>query len=168
MKKIVKHLVLAVIAAALIGACSSDTKTGNESSLQFDQEQAGKFGATTSTTDAGATETTAAPATTAPPAAAAPASTTTLPPEQQQVTIEVAINDQSPYFDPSLVQVQVGSKVRFTNKGAQPHSVVSDVGAFDSGPIGPGKAWIFDASSPGRFNYSDGGRPFAVGAIEVQ
>lgn len=162
--KIVKPIAIVMIAVALLGACSSDTKTGNESSLQFDQEQAGKFGASTSTTAAGATETTVPVATTAPPAAAA----TTVPPEKQDVTIEVSINDQSPYFDPSLVQVPVGSKVRFTNKGAQEHSIVSDVGAFDSGPIAPGKAWIFDASSPGRFNYSDGGRPFAVGAIEVQ
>jgi plastocyanin len=162
--KTVRTLLVALLAVAALGACSSDTKTGDQSSLAFDQEQAGKFGASTSTTEAGATETTAAP-TTAPPTTGA---NTTLPPEQQQVTIDVSINGQSPYFDPSLVQVVAGSKVRFTNNDSQEHSVVSDVGAFDSGPIAPGKAWIFDATSAGRFNYSDGGRPFAVGAIEVQ
>jgi plastocyanin len=133
---------------------------GDESSLQFDQEKAEQFGATTSTTEAGATETTAPPTTEG-------ATTTTVPPERQQVTIDIAINDQSPYFDPSLAQVIVGSKVRFTNRGTQDHSVVSDTGAFDSGPIPPGGAWIYEANSKGRFNYSDSGRPFAVGAIEV-
>jgi plastocyanin len=159
--KFVKTLCIAFALVAILGACSSDTKVGDESSLQFDQEQAGQFGATTSTTAAGATETTAAPT------ATTEAPTTTLAPEQQQVTIDVSINEQSPYFDPSLSQVPVGAKVRFTNKGTQEHSVVSDVAAFDSGPLAPGQAWIFEATAPGRYNYSDGGRPFAVGAIEV-
>jgi len=33
--------------------------------------------------------------------------------------------------------------------------------------LAPGAAWIYVANQRGRFNYSDGGRPFAVGAIEV-
>jgi len=147
---------------AVLGACSSDEKVGDESSLAFDQEQADQFGATTSTTEAGVTETTAPAESTT---TAAP--NTTLPPEQQEVTIDVSINDQSPYFDPGLVQVRVGSKIRFTNKGASDHSVTSDTGLFDSGPIPPGGAWIYDATTPGSFNYSDSARPFAVGTIEV-
>jgi plastocyanin len=154
---------LLVVLVARASACSSDTKTGDESSLAFDQEQAEQFGASTSTTEAGATETTVAAETTTTAAA-----NTTVPPAQQQVTIDVAINDDSPYYDPGLVQVVVGSKIRFTNKGAQPHSVTSDTGAFDSGPIAPGAAWIFEATSSGSFNYSDASRPFAVGTIQVQ
>jgi plastocyanin len=159
--KIVKSIALLLAVVALAAACSSDTKTGKESSLQFDQDKAGQFGASTSTTAAGATETTA------PPTTVKAGPTTTVAPEKQQVTIDIAINDQSPYFNPSLAQVVAGSKVRFTNKGSQPHSVVSDTGAFDSGAIAPGAAWIYVANARGRFNYSDGGRPFAVGAIEV-
>src|SRR3954469_19414896 len=112
--KIVRTVAVALLAASLLGACSSDTKVGDESSLKFDQDKAAQFGATTSTTQAGATETTA-PVTTSTTAAVA----TTLPPEKQQVTIDIAMNDQSPYFDPSLAQVPVGSKVRFTNRGTQ-------------------------------------------------
>ena len=159
--KIVNAAVAAALAVSLLGACSSDTKVGDESSLKFDQDKAAQFGATTSTTKAGATETTA------PAATSTTAVATTVAPEKQQVTIDIAVNDQSPYFDPSLAQVQVGSKVRFTNKGSQEHSVVSDTGLFDSGPIAPGRSWIYVANQAGRFNYSDGGRPFAVGAIEV-
>ena len=157
-----KRIVILIAAIALLGACSSDSKVGDESSLQFDQEQADQFGATTSTTEAGVTETTAVEgvATTAAPS-------TTLPVAEQEVTIDVSINDQSPYYDPGLVQVRLGSKVRFTNNGATEHSVTSDTGAFDSGPIAPGAAWIFEATTAGKFNYSDSARPFAVGTIEV-
>jgi plastocyanin len=166
-------ILLLLVAVVALGACSSGSKTGDESVLQFDQDQAQKLGGSTTTTAAAAeaTTTTAATATTvknAPTTTTAPRATTTLPPEKQEVTIEVAINEQSPYFEPSVVQVLVGSKVRFTNKGTKPHSVVSDTGAFDSGQIAPGAVWIFEADRAGRYNYSDGGRPFAVGSIEVQ
>jgi plastocyanin len=155
-------IAIAVLAVLALGACSSDEKVGDESSLAFDQEQADQFGATTSTTEAGVTETTSpSDSTTTEP------SNTTLPPEQQEVTIDVAINEQSPYFDPGLVQVQVGSKVRFTNKGTSEHSVTSDTGLFDSGPLAPGAVWIYEASTAGSFNYSDSARPFAVGTIQV-
>ena len=69
------------------------------------------------------------------------------------------------------ITVQAGKNVkfpvRFTNNGTNPHSVLSDTGAFDSGRIPPGGVWIFEADRPGKYNYSDGGRPFAVGLIEV-
>jgi plastocyanin len=157
-----RTIAIALLAVSLTAACSSDSEVGDESSLAFDQEQADQFGATTTTTEAGATETTAPTETTTTAATA-----TTLPPEQQEVTIDVAINDQSPYFDPGLVQVPLGSKVRFTNRGAAEHSVTSDTGLFDSGPIPPGGAWIYDATTAGSFNYSDSSRPFAVGTIQV-
>jgi plastocyanin len=159
--------------AMLLGACSSGNETGDQSLLEFDQEQAEQFGASTTTTEQPAAidiTTTAPPTTEAQQAVATtvrPGPTTTLPPEKQEVTIDVAINDQSPYFDPSVVQVLTGSKVRFVNRSSQARSVVSDTGAFDSGPIAPGAAWIFVADRVGRYNYSDGGRPFAVGSIEV-
>jgi ABC-type branched-subunit amino acid transport system ATPase component/sugar phosphate permease/plastocyanin len=154
----------AVAVVAVLAGCSSDEKVGDESSLAFDQEQAEQFGATTSTTEAGVTETTSPGESTTTTGAA---TNTTLAPEEQEVTIDVSINDQSPYFDPGLVQVRVGSKIRFTNRGASDHSVTSDTGAFDSGPIAPGAAWIFEANTPGSFNYSDSARPFAVGTIQV-
>ena len=156
----IKALSIALLAVALLGACSSDTKVGKQSSLQFDQDKASQFGATTTTTAAGATETTKPPTATT-------AVATTVAPEKQAVTIDVSLNEQSPYFDPSLAQVPVGATVRFTNKGTQPHSVVSDTGAFDSGPIAPGGVYDWVAGGAGSYNYSDGTRPYAVGSIEV-
>ena len=170
-----RTLLLALVSLLTLAACGGGEETGDESLLNFDQEQAEKFGGSTTTTTAAAevVATTAPPTTAAPKAAAGPTTTapprvtTTVPPEKEEVTIEVSINEQSPYFEPSVVQVLVGSKVRFTNKGTAPHSVLSDTAAFDSGRIPPGGVWIFEAERPGRYNYSDGGRPFAVGSIEV-
>jgi plastocyanin len=162
------RLVLAALVAfvTLLTGCGGGEEVGDESALEFDQAAQGDaLGATTTTAAAAQTTTTAAAAGKATATTAAP--TTTLPPEKQQVTIDVAINDDSPYFNPSHVRVLVGSKVRFINKGASAHSVVADTGAFDSGSIAPGAVWIYEATAPGTFNYSDGGRPFAVGAIEV-
>jgi plastocyanin len=163
-----------VLLAVLASACSSGNDTGDEGLLEFDQEQATKLGGSTSTTAAAAAAnatttipTTAATQRSTATTAAVQQTTTTVAPEQAEVTIEVAINEQSPYFDPAVVQVLVGSKVRFTNKGANPHNVLSDTSAFDSGPIRPGGVWIYEANKVGRYNYSDGGRPFAVGSIQV-
>ena len=140
---------------------------GTTSAFEFDQDQAKAFGATTtaptSSVPGGPTDTVAPPPTNAPNAAPS----TTVPPAQQQVSVEVKILDGSPYFVENYVVIPVGGKIRFVNKGTATYSVVSDVGAFDSGPIAPGAVWIYDARTPGQFNYSDGGRPFAVGQFQV-
>jgi plastocyanin len=158
--------VLLVVLALVSAACSGGNDVGDEKLLNFDQEQAERLGAT-SAPPSTATADTAVAATTPGGVATTPRATTTLPPEKQAVTLEVGISEGSPYFDPEVVQVLAGSKVRFTNHGTGVHSVVSDTGAFDSGDLAPGAVWIFHATTPGRFNYSDGHRPFAVGVIEV-
>ncbi len=163
MRRTTSALVLAC--ALALAACGGGNEVGDDSLLQFDQEQAEQLASTSSTATSVAetTVTTGSTGTTAPQQA-----TTTLPPDRQEVTIDVKINASSPYFNPSYAQVLVGSKVRFTNVDSVAHSVLSDIGAFDSGPIAPGGVWIYNATSSGKYNYSDGGRPFAVGLIEVQ
>lgn len=162
------RLVVAFVAAvSVVAACGGGSSVGDQSALEFDQKAQGEaLGATSSTAKKAAVSTSS---TSAGPSGTtqATSSATTAPPEKQQVTLDVSINDASPYFEPSHTVVRVGSKVRFTNKGTNTYSVVSDTGEFESGPIAPGSAWIFQATTLGRFNYSDGGRPFAVGSIEV-
>lgn len=169
MNRHLRTLALGAAGVLFVAACGSDSSVGDESNLAFDQDNAPAFGATTTvaTTSTTLVPTTVAPATTAPATTAAPTTTTTLPPEQQEVSIEVKILDTSPYFDPSVAAVPVGGKIRFLNTGTGTYSVLSDNGAFDSGPIAPGAVWIYDANTPGQFNYSDGGRPFAVGQFQV-
>ena len=159
---------------ALVGltACGGDTSVGDESAIAFDQDDAAAFGATTTEAPATTTpEVVETTSTTAAPVAETTTTvaqtTTTVAPAEQAVSIEVRILDGSPYFDPSVVAIPVGGTIRFLNAGTGTYSVLSDSGQFDSGPLAPGEVWIYTAATPGRFNYSDGGRPFAVGQFEV-
>jgi plastocyanin len=167
---------LAVAVTAIVGltACGGGGDVGEESLFEFDQDQAERLGGS-STTDpaaqaAGQTTTTAAQQQTT---TTAPRSTTTLPPERQAVSVEVRICDDDQgcanQYDPRIVDVPVGGKVRFVNAGTKPYAVESTSGAFaPSGPIAPGKAWVHTATQPGSFDYSGGaGRPYAVGTIRV-
>lgn len=159
--------VAAVLLLSLVlAACSSSGKVGDEDLLAFDPEQAKDLGATTTTAGADPGAQAESTTTTAPPAAAA---NTTLPPQQQEVTVEVIIQDdeQGAPFTPNVVRVAVKSKVRFLNKGTKTYSIVAQNGAFTSPPIAPGGAWIYEASTPGSFNYSDDVRTYAQGTIQV-
>lgn len=169
--------IVVVLAASLLGACGEDTSVGDDAVFEFDQEQAEALGGST---------TTAAPVEGAPAdtstntvaAGGAPAettttvaqTTTTLAPEEQQVSVEVLIQEDSTgqAFAPRIVAIPVGGRVRFVNDTGVVRSVVADNGAFRSGDIPPGGVWIFDATSPGQFNYTDGTRPYAVGTVDVQ
>lgn len=167
MNRTARLLALLLALATLAAACGGEESVGDDDAFAFDQDQAEAFGASTTASTAtapgGPTDTVVpAPTTTAPPAA-----TTTVPPAQQQVSVEVKILDGSPYFVENYVIIPVGGKIRFLNTGTATYSVVSDAGAFDSGPIAPGAVWIYDANTPGQFNYSDGTRPFAVGQFQV-
>ena len=171
MNRILRSAIVLTVLVLPVAACGGDESVGDASVLEFDQEDSAAFGATTTApTSVAPTETTtpaAAQAEATTTTIAVQQTTTTLPPEKQEVSIEIRILDTSPYFDPSQSAVPVGGKLRFVNAGTATFSVVSDVGAFDSGPIAPGAVWIYDATTPGRYNYSDGSRPFAVGAFEV-
>jgi plastocyanin len=66
---------------------------------------------------------------------------------------EVAIRDGG--YDPATLNVVAGEPVTWTNETSTDHSVTSDDGTLDSGPIGPGEAYghVFDA--PGTVAYHD-------------
>lgn len=164
--RVLRPLVAVVLLPLAFAACGSSGKVGDKDLLAFDPEQAKDLGATTTTApvdpgaEAGNTTTTAAPM---------QAASTTVPPQQQQVTVEVTIQDdeQGAPFTPNVVRVAVKSKVRFVNKGTKTYSIVAQNGAFTSPPIAPGAAWIYEANTPGNFNYSDDVRTYAQGTIQV-
>lgn len=169
-----RTLIAAVVSSGLLlAACGEDTSVGNEETFQFDQNAANELGGSTTTVTAapetipGQTTTTAAAA--AQTTTTVAQTTTTLPPDQQEVSQEILIKDDSAgkQFDPVLVYIPVGGKVRFKNAGTASYSVVSD-GLFASGPIAPGAVWIFQPTAPGTVDYYDGTRPYAVGQIIVQ
>lgn len=168
-----RPLTLLLALALLLAACGEDNSVGGGEVFEFDQQQAEALGGSTTTTAAPentvpdqSTTTVAADQTTT----TVQQTTTTLPPEEQQVSVEVLIQEDATgqAFAPRIVAIPVGGKVRFVNTTSVARSVVADNGAFDSGNIAPGGVWIFEATSPGQYNYTDGTRPYAVGTVDVQ
>lgn len=170
-----RRLVLALVTGVLVlAACGSDSEVGKNELFEFDQDQAERLGATSSTDKAGTTTTAAASKVTTTTQASATTMqvTTTAPPEKQEVSVEVRICDDTQgcpnQFDPRIAIVGVGGKVRFKNTGTKTYSVQATNGAFSSPPIKPGAVWVYTATTRGQFDYADGSRPYAVGTIQVQ
>lgn len=76
-------------------------------------------------------------------------------------------------FDPpTTVTVAVNSYVKFVNEDNVAHSVRADnedqiQSGLDSGPVAPGRSWIYHATKVGTIAYSDPDRPFATGNLRV-
>lgn len=75
------------------------------------------------------------------------------PPSQTsaQTSVNVQMTDNT--FSPSTFTVGPGVKVTWTNLGQTVHTVTSDDGAFDSGPIEPGKSHSFIFDQVGTYRY---------------
>lgn len=162
MKKSALLLTL-VACAALLAGCSDNSKVGQ--GLDKDLKDNGA-----STTRLGETTTTTAPpvttATTAKGATTTTAKTATTKP--QQVSLEITIQLNDPYYVPKVASVRKGALVRWTNKDTVGRSVVASSGAFDShGPIPPGKSFDYTATQAGQFEYCDPDRPYACGTLQV-
>jgi plastocyanin len=162
----------------LLAACGEDNKVGEGVDLgvksQVEQERLGARTTTTAPPDTAppSQEKASVGATTAPPTTQPPAPTTAPPTTQapEKVAIEISINGDSSgttQFEPSQSRVFAGSLVRWTNKDTVARSVEADGGAFNSGMLEPGQSFTYRADQVGRFNYTDGTRPYAVGALEV-
>ena len=160
-----KRLLAAFLVLGLsLAACGGDENVGDESLLDVEEGSEGTRLGETTTTTVDASAATTAPATTAAPTTVPPTTAPAAP------SVEIAINSDTTaggQFQPRVAQVPSGAVVRFVNKDTVERSVVSDIGAFDSGPIAPGGVWDWTAAGAGTYNYSDGTRPYAVGSIEV-
>lgn len=163
-------LVLAIVIAAVFGACGSDRSVGEGVDLNVaDEAERAALGASSTTVaprPTGVDEGRAAlgdTTTTAPP-------TTTTTEAPRQVALTITINADTAggtQFDPSSARVFEGSLVEWVNGDSVARSVIADDGSFGSGPIAPGASFTYEAVVVGRFNYSDGTRPYAVGLLEV-
>lgn len=84
--------------------------------------------------------------------------TTTQPaPAQTPVTTTpapVSVDIKSSTFVPGTVGISKGTTVTWTNDDGVQHTVTSISGAFDSGPIDPGKTYSFTFNQAGTFEYS--------------
>jgi plastocyanin len=70
-------------------------------------------------------------------------------------------------FQPAYIAVAAGSTVSWYNAGGAPHTVTSDVGAFDSGTLGSGGGFSMTFWTPGTYTYHCNIHPSMVGTVQV-
>jgi len=78
------------------------------------------------------------------------------------------INIKDSLFQPSSLEVPVGTKVEWHNQDGMQHTVTSDMqGLFDSGALNPGKKFDFTFNTPGSYSYHCSIHPGMQGTITV-
>src|SRR5690348_40271 len=80
-------------------------------------------------------------------------------------TKTVAISDYS--FKPATITVAPGTRIVWTNKDDDPHTVTGDDGSFDSKGLGQGDTYGRLFSKPGRYAYHCSAHPFMKGVVIV-
>jgi plastocyanin len=71
-------------------------------------------------------------------------------------------------FGPNTLTVNVGEQVKWMNKDDEPHTVVSDTGAFRSGAMDTNESFSFKFDKPGTYHYTCSIHPRMVGTIVVK
>jgi plastocyanin len=73
-------------------------------------------------------------------------------------------------FGPAVMTVAVGTKVTWTNRDDEPHTVVSadDPRAFKSGALDTGDGFSFTFDKPGTYRYFCSIHPHMTGTVEVK
>jgi len=80
-------------------------------------------------------------------------------------THAVAIQDYA-FKDPTITIV-AGTRVLWTNKDDDPHTVTADDGSFDSKGLGQGDTFSHVFAKPGRYPYHCAAHPFMKGVVIV-
>lgn len=80
-------------------------------------------------------------------------------------TNTVTIQNMS--FNPSTLNVQVGTTVTWINKDSTTHHVVSDSGVFDSGDLSTGMSYNYTFNQTGSYPYHCSIHPSMKGTIVV-
>jgi plastocyanin len=70
-------------------------------------------------------------------------------------------------FTPTTLQVKVGTTVEWTNLDTVQHSVVSDIGLFDSEVLAQGDTYRVSFTRTGTYGYHCGLHPLVHGSIVV-
>jgi plastocyanin len=86
----------------------------------------------------------------------------------QQPSSGNAVTIQNYAFNPKTLTISVGGNVTWTNKDGVDHTVVSDTGVFQSGPLGNGQSYTHQFTTPGTYNYSCTIHPSMHGTIIVK
>jgi len=70
-------------------------------------------------------------------------------------------------FKAPTITVVVGTRVEWTNKDDDPHTVTADDGSFDSKGLGQGDTYSHVFTKPGRYPYHCAAHPFMKGVVIV-
>jgi plastocyanin len=70
-------------------------------------------------------------------------------------------------FTPPTLNVAVGAQVTWTNAGPSNHTVTSNNGTFDSGPINPNATFNFTFATAGTYAYHCSLHPTIQGSVVV-
>ena len=96
---------------------------------------------------------------------------TTTPVFSQEGSVSIAPRAADPnndlLFDPPQISVPAGSTVSWTNDDSIQHTVTSDEGLFDTGPISPGDTFDNTFDTSGEFGYHCAIHPFMTGVVIV-
>jgi len=71
-------------------------------------------------------------------------------------------------FDPTRIQVPVGTTVNWENQGGTIHTVTAQNRAFDSGDMSAGQTYSFTFDTAGSYIYLCSPHPWMIGQIIVQ
>lgn len=77
----------------------------------------------------------------------------------------VAISDYS--FKPATITIAPGTRVVWTQKDDDPHTVTADDGSFDSKGLGQGDTYAHVFAKAGRYPYHCSAHPFMKGVVIV-
>jgi len=85
---------------------------------------------------------------------------------QTSGTAKIAVKDFM--FNPTPLTVRAGSTVTWTNMDDEPHTVVSDTGAFKSGGMDTNESFSYKFDKPGTYHFTCSIHPRMVGTVVVQ
>ena len=105
------------------------------------------------------------PPATTPPATTPPTTIPPIPPPAVQGPYDVWLPGHE--FKPSILTVPVGTKVTWTNKDGDQHTVTSATGLFD-GSISFGQSYSYIFTVPGTYEYFCNPHPDMTGKVIVQ
>lgn len=71
------------------------------------------------------------------------------------------------FYSPSTYTVKVGTTVTWVNHDGSTHTVTSNSGVFDSGPLPPGASFSYTFTGPGTYRYGCSYHPWMTGTIIV-
>jgi plastocyanin len=83
-------------------------------------------------------------------------------------TIANTIVVKSFMFSPMNINVKAGTRVTWTNKDDEPHTVASDDGVFRSAALDTDESFSFKFDKPGTYHYTCTIHPRMIGTITVE